>query len=231
MKREELKCQSKRLQLIAVLSAPTQNYEVVQTIPLMSACTLELGCLTVYVYIWASNFEEWLYCPYIFFIFPLNSFSHSRDSQLTASSSYQPSLVGPSKVRSWMKGPSSAHPVSDIIREPVGCCNLQQWRWSLSKSISCTEQLNKWPCHSLAHRSSDWMKFWQKSNLLYRNPKEIAEKYEKALRHIPCGPRDNYWQIVNLKLWHQWKLQDLQRATLDNLYNSLQCFRLWRNVM
>ena len=171
MKREELKCQSKRLQLIAVLSAPTQNYEVVQTIPLMSACTLELGCLTVYVYIWASNFEE---CPYIFFIFPLNGFFHSRDSQLTASSSYQPSLVGPSKVRSWMKGPSSAHPVSDIIREPVGCCNLQQWRWSLSKSISCTEQLNNWPCHSLAHRSSDWMKFWQKSNLLDMNPKEIA---------------------------------------------------------
>ena len=111
MKREELKCQSKRLQLIAVLSAPTQNYEVVQTIPLMSACTLELGCLTVYVYIWASNFEEWLYCPYIFFIFPLDSFSHYRDSQLTASSSYQPSLVGPSKVHSWMKGPSKAHPV------------------------------------------------------------------------------------------------------------------------
>ena len=102
----------------------------------------------------------------IFFIFPLNSFSHSRDSQLTASSSYQPSLVGPSKVRSWRKGPSRAHSVSDIISEPVGCCNLQQWTWSLSKSFSCTEQLNKWLCHSLAHRSSDWMKFWQKSNLL-----------------------------------------------------------------
>ena len=130
-----------------------------------------------------------------FFIFPLNGFFHSRDSQLTASSSYQPSLVGPSKVRSWMKGPSSAHPVSDIIREPVGCCNLQQWRWSLSKSISCTEQLHKWPCHSLAHRSSDWMKFWQKSNLLYRNPKEIAEKYEKALRHIPVTIIDKLWTM------------------------------------
>ena len=158
----------------------------------MSACTLELGCLTVNVYIWASNFEE---CPYIFFIFPLNGFFHSRDSQLTASSSYQPSLVGPSKVRSWMKGPSSAHPVSDIIREPVGCCNLQQWRWSLSKSISCTEQLNNWPCHSLAHRSSDWMKFWQKSNLLYMNPKEIAEKYEKALRHIPVTIIYKLWTL------------------------------------
>ena len=97
----------------------------------------------------------------IFFIFPLNSFSHSRDSQLTASSSYQPSLVGPSKVRSWVKSPSRAHPVSHIKREPLGWSKLQQWRWSLSKSFSCTEQLNKWPCHSLAHRSSDWMKSYK----------------------------------------------------------------------
>ena len=51
--------------------------------------------------------------------------------------------------------------VSDIIREPLGWSKLQQWRWSLSKSFSCTEQLNKWLCHSLAHRSSDWMKSYK----------------------------------------------------------------------